>query len=769
MRTLMRTLVGHRRKVALVTVALCALLGVAASRATIDNSLEVWFVHDDPAFLRYRDFVSTFGNDEVVVTAIHSPSTELGAERLQRLAALTNALQEIDGMDRVRSLANARVPNPGRPERPLVSVVDGPVETDDLQRAQQAVTQGGLPARLISADRRTLVVFSWLSAGPGVDAERPRILEELRAATTRALAPDEKASHAGMGVLYDAVNRATLGEGSLFIGLSYVVIILGLFFLTRRWAWVLVAMAAVTLADVAMFGVMALLGRPVTMFTMALPALVMVIGVANVIHITTHLRERRRLRSSSRFILLTLSAVAVPCGINAVTEAAGFSSLLGAGTTITRDFGLFGALGVLFSFALVFVLVVVALPRLSRPAPPSLLHQSLTRVTRTAMLGALHHRFLALGVTMLVVVASVAGASRLVVDTRAMDFLPDSHAFRTDTARIEREVGPFIPLELVLGAPSGTEWKDPAFLQTVADVQTTLAHGFGNRGTLSALDVLAEADRAVNGAARMTSWRQHTREDVTHLLLMAEVGGGAEDLTSMVDRARNRMRLTVFVPISSSQEYRRIAERAVSTARAQVPDGVTVEVGGYLPLNWRMAEQVVADQVDSFASAFLLIFIIIAFILRSWRLTLAALPSNVLPVLVVFGVMGWAGIWLDIATVTIAAAVLGIVVDDTVHILFQLNRRMREGASLEDAVAHVAESSGVAVVCNTLLFVAGFLVIAASHVHSVAYVGQLSAIAVFFALMGDLLLLPALLTLMPRRVTQAEWSTPSLRGAVKAS
>src|SRR5688500_10427235 len=137
MHQILSRLYAWRRKMAWLALALCAGLAVAASQVRIDNSLETWFVHDDPAYLRYREFLAAFGNDELVVTAIHADSPRLDAARLQRLAALTTTLQDIDGVDRVRSLANARVRDG----------LHADAARDPMARAQAALALGALPSR----------------------------------------------------------------------------------------------------------------------------------------------------------------------------------------------------------------------------------------------------------------------------------------------------------------------------------------------------------------------------------------------------------------------------------------------------------------------------------------------------------------------------------------------------------------------------------------------------------------------------------------------
>jgi predicted RND superfamily exporter protein len=188
--------------------------------------------------------------------------------------------------------------------------------------------------------------------------------------------------------------------------------------------------------------------------------------------------------------------------------------------------------------------------------------------------------------------------------------------------------------------------------------------------------------------------------------------------------------------VAKAEEIQDIVKRAT---------GCEVTLAGYLPLYGRSIDYLVRDQVTSFSLAFVSVFLVVILILRSWRLTLAAIAPNLLPVGLILGVMGWSGIRLDMATVTIAAAVLGVIVDDTIHVLYRFRSALRSGLDIEDALRDVARTSGLAVVSTSLILCVGFGVLAACGVRSVSSVGSLIGLGVVSALLTDLILLPAII------------------------
>ena len=221
-----------------------------------------------------------------------------------------------------------------------------------------------------------------------------------------------------------------------------------------------------------------------------------------------------------------------------------------------------------------------------------------------------------------------------------------------------------------------------------------------------------------------------------------------KSLGQLVAEDGRTLRLAATTRMTSAAGFMGVAERALVEIGKAMGHIARVDLSGYLPLYSQMIAHILDDQISSFALAFAVVFLLVAWVLRSWRLTLAAVAPNLLPVTMVLGVMGYAGLRLDVATVTIAAAILGIVVDDTVHILYRLRRALSATDSLEGAMSAVARESGVAVVTTSFIFCAGFGVIALASVRSVALVGLLTTVGVASALITDLLLLPAIVSFL---------------------
>jgi hypothetical protein len=186
-------------------------------------------------------------------------------------------------------------------------------------------------------------------------------------------------------------------------------------------------------------------------------------------------------------------------------------------------------------------------------------------------------------------------------------------------------------------------------------------------------------------------------------------------------------------------------------AQANMPEGIGVAASGYLPLYVRTMDRIVFSQVWGFAVAFAVVMAMMALLFRSLRLAAVAVPANLLPVAVVLGSMGLAGIPLDVATVTIAAIVLGMAVDDSIFLLDAFRRARSRGLDEHGAIRAAAREAGSSMVLSTLVLALGFLACAFADIKSVVWFGVLLSLAMISALLADLVVLLALLAATGRR------------------
>jgi uncharacterized protein len=701
------------RALAVAALPVAVLAWPAASVPT-DNSLAVWFVRDDPALERYRSFLREFGNDEVVVIAYRSAAGITTEEmRLQRAAG--EGLLEVDGVARVLSAAS------------LMELVPGPAEaTSGLRRLGLATDDG------------VLAIYAWLEPREDLDARRGAILDSMAAVVAATLGEAGRTVRwAGVGVLYEGLNRQTERDASLFLGLAILVMAGLLRLVLGRWSAVALALTAPLVATAAVVGTVAWTGHSMNLVMAALPALVLVIGVAGAVHIYLEWFRARRdspagtVTERRALAAEVVSRMAVPTLFAAVTTALGFLALMASRMAVVRELGMFAAVGVLTVWALTMLISAAGLSLLDLPVPERAFGGRIRK--RLAVLGpALRRRrgwvWLGFGVAAAVL---IAGATRVVVDTHTIGLLPETSRVVQDSRWIEANLGLYTPLEFVVRPPGGRALA-PGSLDGIRRWQAVAESHPGVDRTLAVTDLIALSGQPLPASA-----------EEARATIQAYRAATGDDLSDYVSGDGRATRVTAFVPMGTARDFA-AAVRALTAEgdRAMGAEG-SFTAAGYLPLYVRIVDYTVSSALLGLGLAFLAVFVVLALLLRSGWTVVSAIPPNLFAVATVFGVMGWVGIPLDIATATVGAIVLGIAVDDTVHFLHRYAAARANGAP--DPAVDALTGAGPALVLTSVVLALGLGVLTAAGSLSIVYFGLLTALAVTAALLADLLLLPTLL------------------------
>ncbi len=681
----------------LLAAALLTSIAAGSQLASlgVSNSLAVWYPDDDPALESYRAFQERFGNDELVVVAVSAERRMDDEAGRARLAELTDELYYVDGVASVTSIAN--VPR----------------------------TLAEARARLISDDGRTAALLVQLADRNVAESRRREILENVRAAVTKA---NFDARLAGYGVIFDTLNEASTEGAATLLVVAHVAMLGLLLVFFGSIGATLVTVSTVAAATVWTMGLYAACDQAINMVTMALPTLVLVIAVSDCVHVLRAVaRQPHDLPQATR-VVRGIAAVLAPCALTTVTTAAGFLALTITELPIVRMLGAFGAAGMLAAFVAAFAILPGCLAlRAAEPAGGPAWPDSVAN--RLGGLGQRRPAAVTAAFTVLGI-AAIAGLRYLETDTYSIGYLSEHHPARLDSEYVEATVGPYAPIDYLVNAE---DVLAPELLDDLQAWQRALVAGGAVNWSWSLVDAL--------GIDRNTRPSSLSLDDVAGRLAHLRVV--APELTDSLLDGRATLRVTFGAPMMSARRVQSLLETIDS--HADFSADVSVEAAGYASLYTRIVERIVRAEVAGFAYAVLLIVTAIGIATRSLGRCLLAIVSNALPLALTLGLMGWIGIPLDVATATIATVILGLIVDDTVHILHPGGRH--PAAATRAAIRRC----GGSLVITSLTLGAGLMLLGLADIRSVAWFGALCSFAMLAALFSDLLLLPALATLVRSR------------------
>lgn len=726
------------------------LAGAGIMRVETAVGYRAFLGADHPVVREFDEFVERFGGG-LPLLAVWSCAASAACdgaldERSLRMAdAVARRLAVVPAIRRVDSPATSPLlfhPAIGLPQvRTMVRDGDVVAEIDELRR--QALRDPAWVRRLVSADGKAGAIALHLRDSASATAE------EAYAALREALQPYEVAGYEFAyvgGPVEFVVAAADLQRNSQrIIPLMVAVIAVVLVMLFGTPAPAAVALACVGLAVLWTMGLMGWLGWPQNSLTQILPPLVLVVGVCDAVHL---LGRRAGLESGldrCAAMAQASSDVGRACAATTVTTVAGFGSLAVSGLESIARFGILAAAGVVAALVLTFT----ALPLLVSRLPSEWFSRRRTVALWSRGLGAVADWSTGAARRAILLAALAAGglgalgARQVQVEATFEDLYGEESDVVRWAAATERDLRAPDTLEIAVRSPQADGIPPEAF--AIADrIQRALAEAGDLGPSLSIVDLMRHLNAMVHrdDLPLGSVADDRGRPASVYRLLRSREPSATDDL---VDVATSSLRISVESAKLPQAELRRVLAAVERDVTDELPPGWRAMITGPLAVVGRMIDAIRATQLQSFALAAVLVFAAVSTFFRSLRLGLLAMVPTILPVLVTLGVMGWAGIALDIGSAMVASVILGLAVDDAVHMLSRWRQAASEGTAAAVAVRRAVIESGRAVVTTSLALAVGFSTLSLSAWQSIASFGIIAAIAVLVALLASVVILPALL------------------------
>lgn len=743
-----------------ILLAVSALLGAGLPKVRSEFGYRVLVGDDYPAIQALDALIEQFGGGLPVQIAWEcsngAPCQQVFDQASLRMAhAITGELAAAEGVRSVLGPANAPLLVPrddGFAVRRFVE--QGQLAADAAELGQRALRDALWVGKVVSRDGRVgVVTVQPADTRPATDV---LVVDAIQA----TLAPFE-AQGFSFHIAGDAA-EAYLGGVDLaesnarLVPLAIVVMSAMLYALTRSWSKTFAVLASMGVTLLWTFGLLGWLGWPRDGILEVLAALLLVVGVCDSMHLLACLSDSAEreppgaedpesLAARQRRLSQVARDVSGACTFATLTDAGAFLSFATSSLDTFVRFGVTSAFGVLaalvLSFSLLPLLLCAVRHRSGQPHTGVRWSRVLEQIVR---ISELHHRRILAAGALALVVFTYGWVAFLRVDT---DWL-ESWGDRSDRTRairfLEERLGQLKTIEIQVALPEGTPIEDPQALAAVQQLEAALARESEISGTSSVLDLVTRANRLLHG------------DDPAFERMPATLGASAEilELLALDDESvlspwlsldRSQLRLSV-----ESREFPfRQGERLVETVRQisseALPRTWQVNLTGEIPITVDWVRDVQATQLQGFPMAVLTVYVLIAAFLRSLRLALAALLPTLLPIVITLGSMGLLGLCLDVGRAMIGSVVIGIGVDDAIHLLSRYRASRRAGRLVRDAMVEAMQHSGRAIVTNSLTLSLGFLTLMASAWQSISSFGFFVALAILGALVSTLVVMPALI------------------------
>ncbi len=718
----------HCTAVLVAAVALFPFLGYGLVGALKSNSNDPrqWLPSGFDETRRYDWLQEHFGNDEI--TVVSWPGCTIFDERTEKLAAAVT-----------EDPATAYFQRATTAGRVLGQLVSPPLNVP----REEAIER--LRGTLVGSDGRTACIV--LTVSPRGVANRAAALAELRRAAMRECGLREDQLRLG-GPTVDAATIDVESQRMLlqlagFSGLVAMAIAwirLGSFRLTAILLTVAVYCTALALA------ILYYTGGTMNLVMTMLPPLIFVLSVSTSVHLVNYYRDALDEGSGRDAPAVALRHGWRPCVLASFTTGLGLLSLGVSDIVPVKMFGIYAAAGTFASLGVVLLLLPVALhvwpaKRVAGKARKKRASSTSTpRIDR--FFDRLRRRPAGIVAGCILLMAGTGTGLLWLKSTVKLQYRFGAESrILQDYRWLEEHLGPLVPMELVVHVDPREHVGLAEQLRQVVALQRRAERLPEVGAALSAADFAPAlpSGTAARDVVQRVAWRKNADTIERHLQRNGffAVGDDGEHLW------RISVRASALGDIDYGRfidELREQVEPSVATAR-----GVRVTYTGIIPLIYKAQRELLSDLTESFLLAFFLIAVVIMIVLRSMHCGFVAMVPNVFPVVVVFGLMGWLGIWLEIGSIMTASAAMGIAVDDTFHLLAWHSRAVRDGTTREDAVRSALRRCAGAMIHTTLITACALLVFSFSSFMPIRRFAWMMATLLAAALAGDLILLPAIL------------------------
>ena len=529
-----------------------------------------------------------------------------------------------------------------------------------------------------------------------------------------------------------------------------------LFVLFRRPSGVLLPLIAAGVAILWTVAAMVLLGQHIHVINTMLPTLLFVIGMSDCVHIVTRYAEEHRLTPSDPSAALnrTIEHMGLACLLTSGTTAIGFLSLVVARSELLRSFGWQAALGCMLLYVSVILFLGTTLPLL-RPAKrgalesdtPGLIEKLVDRMARVVT----SWPRLTLALTLSTMVACIVIGLGVHIDSYLMETYGEGHEQVRNMRVFEEGLGGFLPVEIEVTAPTPGAFRDPAYYRRIAALQD---YARGEDGVLLArsyVDFHQELRANLTGdPAQRTVLPAEDDNGRRQIFQIQEVIGNGPSLgfDAFMAGKFDRARILLRVEDIGSRRMLALVGRLQSKADAIFAGtGARVRFGGEAYVGSSGIDVFIRDLAYSLLAAVVVIFLLMGLLFRSVRLGLISVLPNIGPLVATIGYIGVRGYDLNVTNVVIFAVGLGLAVNDTIHFLTRFREELAVDPDVRNAILKAFRGAGRAIVLTTVLLVLGLGVLLTSQFVPSQRFAELVSVTLAGALVGDLLVLPAMLML----------------------
>lgn len=746
------TPIGNRRTYYLFTLLSVALFSLFCLYKTkdlrFDYEFEAFFPNEDHELELYEKYRNTFEHDnEFVLIALENGKGIFRKDFLTKIDSLTRDLQNLQYIQRVTSPTNLKTLQLGGLTPVQTNVLHFDNDSLYAYDSSNIYKSPHLIGSFFPEDARSLTIY--INTNFGLKKRQSDSLAQSIEQTLMHYHFDG-VHYVGRIFAQNVYLKNLQNEFIIFLGLSFTVIVIFLWLSFRTIYGVIVPVSIVLISILWTLGIMSIIGKPIDIMTVMLPTMVFIAGMSDVVHFfSKYFEELAKGTERDRIYPLILKEVGFPTFLTLITTVVGFLSLLFSSIKPIRDFGIYTSVGVVIAFILSYTLLP-ALLHFFIPKKMVSLHEHGNRTYSTMRKGLFwifRNQKLILVLTALLLIISVIGISKIKVNNILLEDLSDKVKIKQDFDFFDKHYSGVRPLEILitLKADKKTFW-DFDVVQELNKVDEFIKKEYNAGFLISPAGMVGTIYR---NSFQVGPRDFPEKEDFDDIIKHLRENRNNKDIKRVFDPTGKQARISAKIADMGSikvTEHNNALRKFITTNTDTTL--LRFDFTGAAHLVDRNNEYMVSNMTQGFVFSLVVIAILTFFLHRSWRMVLVFILPNVIPLVIIGGIMGYMGIELKAATSLVFSIAFGIATDDTIHFISRLKIELGYGKSLMYAFKRTYFETGKPIILTTFILLGGFMSLMISDFQSTFYFGFLICITVLVAVIADIFLLPVLLFLI---------------------
>ena len=790
------------KSVLFLIIVLTAIFGYFATKMSIDASADTLLLDNDKDLAFTREISKRYYMPNFLVVTYTPKDKLLSKNSLETLKSISKELEGIEQISSVVSVLNVPLlESPPRPVKELLSKIPTLEDknTDKNLAKKEFLSSPIYKNSLVSSDFKTTALLLYLKD----DTKYKNFIQkrdELRKNEDKTKLfllerkfkqyKDKKrvADHENLIRIRDVLSKYQ-DKARMFLGgvnmiaddmigfiksdlvvfgsILLLLLITSLFVIFKEIKFVAIPILVSIVSVIFTMGFLGIFGWDVTVISSNFVSLQLIITLSIILHLIVKYKELAAETNLNQreLVLQTIISKAKPSFFAIITTVAGFGSLVLADLKPVINLGYMMSIGVATSLVVSFILfptIMMLFPRSARPIH----HNKKFSLTKICSDFVINHGKTILGIAILLAILSVYGASKLKVENSFINYFKKDTEIYKGMEVIDKKLGGTTPLDLIVTFKEAKEaktqtsddsfaefenefesnknknqyWFSPNKMNTIRRVQSYLK-SLKEVGNVESFGTLLEVAKKLNNGKDLDTFElavlyNELPEKFRNIIL-----------NPFINIEKNQIRFSMRI-IDSNPNLRR--NKLIHKIQNDIPKiledkNIDYRLSNLMVLYNNMLQSLFKSQIVTLGVVILILFLMFIVLFKSVKISLIAIITNIIPVGIIFSVMGFAKIPLDVMTITIASISIGIGVDDTIHYIIRFKEEYAKDKDYIKAMQRSHDSIGYAMYYTSITIMLGFSILVFSNFIPTIYFGLLTVLVMFTALMSALLLLPKLL------------------------